>query len=157
MHPLITVDMTAAQFSELITTMNMGQGIPTTLRWLDGKPIDNFIDSDTLQSQIKADVKKSTEGVVKTIELLKTEAEAVLAESGLGKGKRERVMGLIAKIQMELKSNLPFVVDQYKEAVDKVTAGAKSEIDSFMTHITTQLGVKSLQDITEAAQKNLHE
>jgi hypothetical protein len=39
---LAEVDMTPNQFSELITTMNVGEGIPVTIRYFNGEDIPHI-------------------------------------------------------------------------------------------------------------------
>jgi len=41
--PYIEVEMSYSQFAEAITSMNVGDGVPVTLRRLDGKTIENCI------------------------------------------------------------------------------------------------------------------
>jgi hypothetical protein len=37
----IEVEMSAAQFAEVLTSMNQGSGIPCTIRYINGKPIED--------------------------------------------------------------------------------------------------------------------
>lgn len=147
---LVEVDLTASQFAELITTLNSGCGVPCTVRRVNGVEQPNFIDEDTLSNKIKADLADDVKTITGLVNQLKAEAQATLDESGLGKARKEKVMELIYRIQREVSANMPFVLDQYTEAVDKVTASVKAEVDSFVTHVTTQLGIESLKKLNEA-------
>lgn len=147
---IIEIKLTPAQYAELISTPNVGQGVPCTIdyRERDGV-IPAAIDEDSLHDQIKADLQTDTKRIVALTKQLRAELTEVLAETNLSKAKQERLTKIADRIVQDISSNMPFALDQYKEAADKVTSSAKAEIDSFLTHVTHQLGIKSLQDIAK--------
>ena len=147
---LVEIDMTPNQFAEMLTTMNTHGGVPVTIRYVDGKETPGFKDEDTLHSQIKADIKEDVKEVSDMVRKLDIELKFVLAETSLSKAKKERLTGIVDKLRQTLDDNMPFVLDQYQEAVEKVTANAKAEVDSFMTHAITNLGLESLKQLSEA-------
>ncbi len=148
--PMIEVEMTPSQFAELITTMNIGQGVPCTIRYADGAQVPNFVDADTLHDKIKEDLSKDTREVNDLVKKLQSDLEEVLASTGLSKAKKDVLTSTMNRIRQQVTSNMPFVLDQYHEAVDKVTASAKAEVEAYITHAVTSLGLKSLEDIVSS-------
>lgn len=51
-----------------------------------------------------------------------------------------------------LSANMPYVLENFQEATEKVVTHAKAEIDAFMTHNIITEGIRS---ITEKNQKQL--
>ncbi len=149
---IVELDLSASQFAELLTSMNVGSGVPCTIRFRerDGQ-IPMFIDSDTLSEQIKEDLKADVKGIAELVKKLRSELNTVLAESSLSKANKARLTSVAETIEREITANMPFVLEQYVEATEKVTASAKAEVDAFLTHAATKLGFQSLQDISRAA------
>lgn len=149
---IIEVDLSPAQFAELLTSMNVGSGVPGTLRYRerDGH-IPSAIDEDTLPEQIKTDIKADSKAVIDAARQFGKEVESIVGASKLTKAEKNRLTEIANRLQMTLESNMPFVIDQYVEAVDKVTMSAKAEVDAFMTGAATRLGFKTLQDLAKQA------
>ncbi len=147
--PLIEVDLTAAQFAELLTSMNVGSGIPCTINRTETDwKIPHIADEeDGIHHLIKQDLKDDVAGIHDILKKLTTDLTAALSESGLNKTKRESLLSQVSKLSVEINSNMPFVLDQYLEAAEKIQASAKAEIDAFATNAAMQLGVKRLQDL----------
>lgn len=148
---LVQVDMSAAQFAELISSLNVGSGVPCTIRYMNGIGHIPEIadDGDTFHEQIKNDIKDKTHVIVDTAVALEKELAKMLAESKLPKVKQEALRGLCAKITMELRSNMPYILEQYQEGAEKIGAKAKAELDAFYTHQITKLGLDTLRKLNE--------
>lgn len=68
----------------------------------------------------------------------------------LGKGvlkqeERKSLPAILQKVQMELTSNAPFLVDCFTEAVEKVAKASKAEVDAFIANVVTQAGLSQLR------------
>lgn len=125
---IIELDLTNAQFAEAITTMNRGEGIPSTLRFVKGDGhIPGFIGEPTLHEQIQADVKEAGASIVERADKLAADMAKLLAESGLSKAKQAALQASLAMLRQDLTANMPFIIDQHAEAVEKITADAKTE------------------------------
>ncbi len=147
---LVSLEMSAIQFAEAITTLNHGSGVPCTIRFADGKEVPGFHDDDNLHQQIKEDLRDDTKEISAGLKTLETELVSALAESGMSKVRQKRIMDVITRVRMNLDSNMPFVLEQYQEALDKTRAAAKADVDAFLLHVLNKLGVQSLQQLTDA-------
>jgi hypothetical protein len=148
---LCSVKMSAAQFAEIITSMNIGSGVPVTIDYLDDavgqRP--GIADDSTLHDTIKRKIKAKTEKVVDSASDLEKQLGAMLADSKLPKTKQEALRALAATITRELGANMPFVLDQYQESAEKVAAKAKAELDAYTTSVIHRLGEKALAALNE--------
>jgi hypothetical protein len=69
--------------------------------------------------------------------------------AGISAKKKEEVMRIANKIDQTLSDNMPFVLDQYREAIETMTSHAKAELDAAVVHTATKLGLKSLKALSE--------
>lgn len=145
---LCEVNLSAAQFAELITSMNMGSGVPVTIRHVmgDSEPRPHIEDTDTLHEQIKTDIKDKTKRVTNNAKSLEKELATMLADCKIPKVKQEALKSLVGRIVQDLESNLPYVLDQYQEAAEKVGAKAKAELEAYASMVITQLGMQALAE-----------
>lgn len=152
---LCSVMMSHAQFAEMITSMNIGSGVPVTIDFIadDVGQRPGIADTETLHEQIQNEVKERTEKVTRTAAALEQEMKAMLADSKVPKAKQAALLELARQITMELQSNMPFVLDQYQEAAEKVGAKAKAELEAYTTAVIHRLGEKALAALNEPPPK----
>jgi hypothetical protein len=143
------VEMSHAQFAEMITTPNTGSGVPCTIRYTrDGKfvRVENPPPQVVETEKVKINFRKISAGFVKKISKARDEtAELLLGKKAPSKEARQRAVNILDCIITELASNEPFRVDQFSEAAEKVVVAAKAEIDGFVTRAIMATGLKELQ------------
>ncbi len=148
---LCQVRMSSAQFAELITSMNIGSGVPVTIDFLGDEmgQRPGIKDEDTLHAQIKSEVKKEAADAFKDADHLAKTLKATLVASKLPKAKQEELSKLVDRVVSAVHSSMPFIIDQYQEAAEKVGAKAKAELDAYTTSIIHRLGEKALAALNE--------
>lgn len=145
--PYIEVYLSAAQFAELLTTMNAGQGTCCTVRQLRGEdvppmPKDEQIEHERVMDAFKRDVS----GLVDYLKAAQAEVGALLTSGKTVTAvDKKRIQAILAKTLMEVQSNAPFMVEQFQEAAEKVVTAGKAEMDAVVTHMVTKLGLEQLQ------------
>lgn len=144
---LIEVELSAAQFAELITTMNVGSGIPCTIRHVLGERRADPPEEPTEVEEVRESFREKAQRVGERLAALAGEVDAVLAK--VPKKVREDVQGKLRSFITEVSSNMPFMVDQFQEATEKVIAHAKAEVDAFITHNVVAEGLRSITDRLE--------
>ncbi len=138
---LIEVNMSHAQFAEAITSLNMGSGVPCTVRWLPGQELPHIADESTVHEQIKADVKDTTKEAVDAIATLR----AAILGAKMTKTQQAELLGLADQAKARLDNSLPFVLDQYAEALDTMKARAATEVDAMLTGAIHRAGLDALK------------
>lgn len=147
-HKMITeVSMSQNQFSELITSMNMGDGIPVTLNYTEQ---DGHIESPEFASKLdihENEFKEMTKRVGSEANELYATMKDLLAGSGtLKKADRESLLSKMRKVVQDIESNMPYVNECFKESMDKTVTDAKGTIEAFYQHRVTETGVKALAE-----------
>jgi len=141
---LVEVDITPAQFAELLTTMNHGDGIPCTLRFADGRQMEPCPEEKLEAQQVRDDFKVKTAQIARNMEESKKRIDEIMGKKTISKADREEVEQLLGLIIQDVRSNMPFCLDQFHKATGKIVTNAKAEIESFVTHAVMTAGYKSM-------------
>lgn len=144
----IEVEMSAAQFAEMVTTPNVGSGVPCTVRHIQGKRMADPPEELTEVEEVREGFRAKAERIGVKLAKLAGEVDAVLEKSP--KKVREEVKAKLSSFVSEVASNMPFMVDQFQEATEKIIVQAKTEVDAFITHNIVTEGLRALADKAKA-------
>jgi len=133
--PLIELEMSMEQFANAITSMNMGDGVPVTIKYIkDHEPIppcpytnktQQF--EDEFDQNIKDGQKELAALIGKTTELFNTKKALTIAE-------KKEIMGNLQHIQRLLTESQSFLYTQFNEQMHKTVNEAKLEIEAYATN-----------------------
>lgn len=144
---IVSVTMSQNQFSELITSMNMGDGIPVTLNFTQEAGNIEGPELESMVEEHEREVEEHTETISKdAVELLATMQELLKGSGTVKKNDREAMLKQAEKVVREIKANLPHVEQCFKENMDKVVTDAKGTIEAFYQHRVIEAGLETLAD-----------
>lgn len=139
------VEMSYSQFAESITSMNMGTGVPVTIRWTekDGNipPCEFVSKREQFASEFKEKRKKATN---ESQQLIKEVADLFNQKKSLTKADKEEILMKLSKLNSDIGCNLDFIADQFNEKMDKTVMEAKGEIESFMQNKVNSIASAAL-------------
>lgn len=138
---IIELRLSPNQFAELLTSMNCGVGVPATIESLNGK----YVEAPPVESEVDVFMDEVEERGKEALDSLQ-DLEKVVATFKLTKKEQAEFRSAMCKVKNEVVHNLPFVIQQAKNAISKAVVEAKGVIDSFWTGIIPRLGVKSLEN-----------
>jgi hypothetical protein len=141
---IIRVRMSYAQFAELITTMNSASGVPCTIERLQGEMIENPPDEPIEAEKTKIEFQQKLKAFDKSLATNYESINKLLDKASLTKKDREEIKSHLQTISREIRSNIPFWLSQFDEAVERIMTTAKTEIDGFMTTVLRVAGMESL-------------
>lgn len=153
---LIEVDLSPTQFADMITGMNVGDGVPCTIRHVSvpkelnkGRidPCPYYDQRKVFEDEFKADVNKIAGN---SLELLK-KADTMLRQKTLKSAERDELLGIIYHLAQDIKDNLPFIQTSFTEAMDKTISEAKGEVEAFVSNKITSLGIEGLRNMVESS------
>jgi len=151
---IIEVMLSAGQFSELLTTMNIGSGVPCTIQYLLGKKVPSPPEDAELEvEKVRKGFKKDMAEVVAKIKEDKKELASLLEKKTLTKVDKEQIMRIVGRVEQHVESNAPFMVSQFEEAAEKVVKHAKAEVDAFVTHNVIAEGIRAIHARAEESAK----
>lgn len=128
------VDMSSTQFSDLITSLNMGSGVPVTIRCArEGKlkkmeepPFVNR--SEVHKQEFENHLKKSLEDCNALMNKLN---ELFNTKKTLNKQDKKDILDSVKRIAQDIGVNTDFQLEQFDRFMDKSRTEAKGEIESF--------------------------
>ena len=154
---LIRIAMTQAQFAEMITSPNRGSGTPCTIERFTGDAGEPWFNSrhggrpeppapEHYTKKYKNAMGYRADLVVKAIKDAKVAADAFV--DGSEKVNKSTLKELQSRLQMallNLEQNLPYVMNEMEEGIEKRMATAINEFESF---VSFSLQAKGLENLT---------
>lgn len=145
-NEIIELEMTEAQFAQLLTTMNSGPGVPVTIRYANGKKTPPLPDIPVEATKIRDKFRDEVAAWSKQLRTTTAEIEAILSKKGaLTQVEKARVAELTSTLVDKMQGNMTFLVDQFNESVDGVLVQAKAEIEGFINAAVTRTGLEQLR------------
>jgi ElaB/YqjD/DUF883 family membrane-anchored ribosome-binding protein len=144
--PIIEVELSPAQFAELLTTMNVGQGVPGTIRYFQGKRVEDVPEDHAAETQnIRKAFEEKLENLIEDLQNEAARVESLLKKkSVLSKADKETINWSIGKVIQEVQANMPFMLKSFNESAQQIVTQVKAEVDAFATHAITQVGLETL-------------
>lgn len=144
---LIEVEMSQSQFAEAITSMNMNDGIPCTIRYIQGKGrIPDIEFKDTVKkfnTEFSFHIINSAD---EARQLLKDTNELFSNKASIGKRDREEILNRLSQLITHLDGNSKFIVTQFENQMDKTVTEAKAEIEAFIQNKMSSIASQSIAD-----------
>jgi hypothetical protein len=139
---LIKVSMSESQWATLVCSLNMGDGVPCTIGWVDGKYVPQLPPPKSTVDKFSNDVKSTLKRSVDSLKELSNAIE----KSGLSGVKKKELMDLVRMATMNISVNVDYVADTFDEHAEKTVERAKQEIHGYMTHAIASAGIQALSN-----------
>ena len=141
---LVEIEMSAAQFADAITSLNMGSGTPCTIRYVGGERIAEPPNHATEAEHIRDNFESTLDKYKAKAHTYRKKIEALTSK--LSSKAREDIRIALDVIEDQLGANVPFVVKQFQEATTRITTAAKAEVDAFVTGVVRAAGLQSIAE-----------
>lgn len=140
---IVEVDLSPTQFAEFITSMNMGEGVPCTIRQLNGQsgPAPKF---QSKREQFVDEFKEHTDRVEDKLDDLLGFAQTLKDKASVSKADRQQLLNMINQVRQDIRADLPFVADQFNEQMEKTVHEAKGEFEAFIAQRVQEVGLDNL-------------
>ena len=145
---LFEVEMSYSQFAELITEIGVGDGIPVTIRRINGQkmPDPPFEDKGEIHIREFEQHMKDTYEDAKA--LIRKVSEIFSSRKSINKADRESILSALTKIANSIGTDQSYQVQQFQSTVEKTVTEAKGEIEAFIQHKVIQVGQQKLVEET---------
>lgn len=131
----ISIFLSEAQWSELVSSVNLGAGVPCTISRFDGKPVPEIPLPKPKTDQFNSEMMDTFREAMAGIAELKT----TLREVKLSKTKQNELQGQIDQIGKAITSSMPFVKGQFDKYMDSSMSKAKSEIHGYLSQYASKI------------------
>jgi hypothetical protein len=144
---LIRFSLTAAQFVELMTSLNVGDGVPCTLTWKQGEgniePVPE--EHKTEEAMIAEEFKNIVGDIAASTKPMIDKISEILAKKSIKKADREEIAKQVRFITRIYGDSAPFVMDQFSRSADKKLAAGKAELDATLSTVLMAAGLHHLR------------
>lgn len=138
--------MTANQFSELITSMNNGSGVPCTLEFYNKEKTEKLPEIENRKEFTHRKFQERMSDFAQRLNVDRERARELINKKTPSKEDQKELYFIVEKLQTEISSNIPFFAKCFQEVMDDVVIEAKSEIENAIQHKITTLGLESLHE-----------
>jgi hypothetical protein len=143
-NPIIEVRLSQTQFAEMITTLNVGNGVPCTIIKKEGSRIEipNFGSKKEIHSK---NFSRRMNGFASRIHNLRKKASEILnGDKPALKKEKEELLKELDFALTEISSNIPYFEKQFQKQMDRTVMEAKGEVEAFVTGTIQRLVIESL-------------
>lgn len=130
---IIEIEMSYSQFAECITAMNIGDGVPCTIRFTERDGHIPMISENV--SKRKQFVDEFSENISKAMAQVQEQIDQIQKsideKKSLGVKDRREIISKLNSVKNNIGANLDFCAEQFNEQMDKTVAEAKGEIEAF--------------------------
>lgn len=144
--PLIKIRMSSGQFSEMITSMNMGGGVCCTIERLNGERVEELPIQESRKELVHRKFKDRMKMFADSIRDKKNKAKDIVKKKTLSKDDIHELSQHIEWLTQEIESNIPFFAKCFQETMDEVVFEAKTEVENAIQHKINMLGLNALQE-----------
>jgi hypothetical protein len=147
---LIEFDLTATQFVELMTSLNVGEGIPCTLRYVLGEEMEDVPHEHETEAQnIARKFAAEMKDIAGSVKPLTDQVATIMAKTSIGKGDRAEVVSLVSQIVRQFDDHAPFVMKQFVESTGRLVTAGKAEVEAYATSVIMAAGIEHLRQLKE--------
>ena len=126
------VEMSYSQFAEAISSMNMGSGVPVTIRWTEKDGVIPPCDFVSKREQFTDEFKEKRKQVtIESQKIIADVTELFNQKKNFTKADKEEILQKLNRLSMDIGCNMDFIADQFNEQMDKTIMEAKGEIEAF--------------------------
>lgn len=141
---ILSVRMTSVQFSELITSMNVGDGVPCTIDRIMGEKVERIPAHEQRPDFVLRKFNDRLKEMGESVGRNRENIDRILNKPKLSKDDRKEIQNILSKHETEIAKNIPFFLRCFQESMDEIVVDAKTTIDSALQHKITTLGLSEL-------------
>lgn len=136
----IKIAMSEAQFATLISSLNLGGGVPCTIQRDHTGMVNGLPRPKPRTEQFAAELANAMERAVETTNAL----EALVEKAGLSKKKADEILREVDGIRRQISGSVTFVADQFDEHMENTIEAAKVEIGGYAAGLAQKMGIATL-------------
>ena len=143
---VLRLRMSSGQFSELITNMNSGSGIPCTLEYIQGKAVAELPTQESRKEFVHRKFEDRMKKFATSIREQQNRAKELVKKKTLSKQDIQDLTHHIEWLTTEVEKNIPFFAKCFQETMDEVVLEAKTEVENAIQHKINVLGLDVLHE-----------
>ena len=141
------VTLSPAQWAELVSTPNIGSGVPCTLNYVTPKGEGDVPGIATHKTETRRTVEalnKAIEGLPETLRTERAALEATLAKAP--KKMRDDALAAFDRSSRAIRDSIPYLASSVHTNLEGAVQAAKSEVEAFVSSAVFHTGLTALAD-----------
>ena len=136
---VIEVSLSGAQWAEFLSNMNVGDGVPCTLEYADGVNVPRLPDPVMPTQKFEEEARGKLDAALQ--ELAELNSFVASDQVKIPAKTKEHIHSRLNMATMQIRSNLPFVMESVVEHMEEFVTKAKIEVSAWATHQLVKLGL----------------
>ena len=141
---IIEIELTPAQYAEMITNLNHGVGVPCTITKFQGKRIKNDL---KLKDEIETFKKEYKQNIDEVFNNMKDYINSLDYTKPLSPKKIKEIKERLRILIYSLENEGPFLSNRFNEYIEKVFVEAQSKIENNISLKLQNLGIEKLNEL----------
>lgn len=143
---ILKLRMTSGQFSEMITSLNNGSGVPCTLEIANGKRLEELPNQESRKEFVHRKFEDRMKMFADSIRDQQQQAKELVKKKTLSKDDIHKLNHHLEWLTGEIERNIPFFAKCFQETMDEVVFEAKTEVENAIQHKISTLGLNALHE-----------
>lgn len=144
---IVRVEMTEAQFAQLITSMGQGDGVPCTLKWITGEgqiapEKTNQSEAELIHARFKAEAKIIADRLKSSSQSVKDIAN----NSKMSQKDKRAITDAVDAFSNEAQNHMPFLLSQLTESAERIITQVKTEVVAFTERTLKAVGLSHMKE-----------
>ena len=141
---LIRVVISGTQLGDMLTSMNVGDGVPCTIERFNGEGRPRIEEFNTIQAEAQAQMSDQLDRTFEKSKDLLEKARTIVEKGAPKKADKEELLSLLTQLSYGIGSNIKFAGKCFDEKVEKMVTQAKGEVESFISNKIHSAGLEAL-------------
>lgn len=143
---LVEIALSEAQWAHMVSSVGMGGGVPCTLQYVGGQPMERCPEQEDVE-RFHEDIEKDARAAMKFMNDAIEKMQALADDKAPTKEKRKEVLGALVTAQRKMADAAPYMVKSLSEHMDKVVQSAKTEVEAYVHATIVESGIQRLAEV----------
>ncbi|PYZ36501.1 hypothetical protein [Klebsiella aerogenes] len=156
--PLLVARLSAAQWAAMVSSFGVGEGVPCTLSKIrDGKLVSlpEIEKTEAMHERFSNDIAARVRKDITRIEAITDQLGSLIASGKISKRDLRDIYDSLSSAVNNLPGNMAFGAELTQEAVDKIVASGKAEVEAYIAGAAMRLGLEQM--VTTGPELNINE
>lgn len=144
---VVEVELSPQQYADLLTEMNVGSGVPCTIRRIGGQaiedpPDDTKTEIDIVRDKFAQEVRETADSFKASV---KSAKELLAQKKPMTVQEKQKLAAALDKLVQQVEKDFPFWLTCFVEASTKVAGVVKAEAESFVVSAIHKAGLDAVK------------
>ena len=141
---LVRVCISGNQLGEMLSSMNIGDGVPCTIERFNSESRPRIEEFSTVQTEAQKQMEDQLDTVYQKSKDLLEKARVIIEKGAPKKADKEELLSLLTQLSHGIGGNVKYAGKCFDEKIGKMVTQAKGEVESFISSKIHSAGLEAL-------------